>query len=263
MQKLSGSKYLQSDLKNVLNEIKVLLDNGKYVLFSGTPCQVAGLYACLDKNYENLTTIDLLCYGTPSPLAFKKYLNEFISADEKIEEINFRDKTVLLRDEINFKIKTNQNEYWLNSNNDLYYKAFINNLMNRESCGDCKYSGLSGVADITLGDFEGIEKFDENLNDFKGISFGLTNNEKGQALLNAVKNEFKIFQKVPIGYVKTGNSIFTSSFKAHSKRQKFFDNLNKFPFSKNVENCLFEKYDVGIIGMWFIVTGKQIGRAHV
>ena len=73
LEKMRGSKYVQSDMGNVYNHLKELLEAGRKVLFSGTPCQVAGVYQFLGRDYENLITIDLICHGVSSPKALSQY----------------------------------------------------------------------------------------------------------------------------------------------------------------------------------------------
>ncbi|MDR2431601.1 MAG: Coenzyme F420 hydrogenase/dehydrogenase, beta subunit C-terminal domain, partial [Candidatus Margulisbacteria bacterium] len=107
--KLQRSKYVQSEIGNIYKELKKLLIKDKKVLFAGTPCQVAGLYACLQKDYENLWTVDLICHGVPSPRVFAEYLTE-ITNGEKILSVNFRDKR-LSWEQFCLTVKTNNSVY--------------------------------------------------------------------------------------------------------------------------------------------------------
>ena len=91
--RLQSSKYVQSDIGNTYKQAKLKLQEGHIVLFTGTPCQIAGLYSFLDKTYENLFTIDLVCHAVPSPLLFEKYLEWYGNKiGEKVESYNFRSK---------------------------------------------------------------------------------------------------------------------------------------------------------------------------
>lgn len=93
LKKINGSKYVQSDMKDNFKKIKKYLEDGKLVLFSGTPCQVSGLNSFLGKEYENLYTCDIVCHGVPSPKVFEKYKKELEKAkNSEIININFRDK---------------------------------------------------------------------------------------------------------------------------------------------------------------------------
>ena len=91
MYKLRGSKYVQSDTNTVYSQIKDLLNRDKFVLFTGTPCQVAGLNSYLGKDYDNLLTMDLICHGIPSPLVWEKYLKA-LAKGRTVNNVTFRNK---------------------------------------------------------------------------------------------------------------------------------------------------------------------------
>ncbi len=156
LQKLKNSKYVQSDVGQCYAEIKILLNSDKKVLFSGTPCQVAGLQSFLSQNYENLFTIDLICHGTPSDKVFKKYLEEKTIDGEKVLNVNFRDK---INGWSNYLTTTTTTT--VPALTDSYMKAFLANLSLRKSCGNCKFNSLPRSGDLTIGDFWGIEKFNK------------------------------------------------------------------------------------------------------
>lgn len=177
--KLRGSKYVQSDTENCYRETKKLLDAGKEVLFSGCPCQIAGLYSFLGKKYEKLFTVDILCHGTPSPGIWKKYLRETFP-HQKITGINFRNK-----EKIGWSCS--HCTFSLGDGNEVvsddYTKMFHNAALMRPSCENCKHSKLPRPADITLGDWWGIDKYQSDINDNQGLSFVLLNNDKGKKTL--------------------------------------------------------------------------------
>lgn len=203
--KLQGSKYVQSKLGNTIKEAKEFLDEGRFVLFSGTPCQIAGLKAYLKQDYDNLLTVDLSCEGTPPLKIFNdyiKYLEKNI-VHSKIVDFKFRSKKhfgwstsgFIAKFEHNGKIK----EKILPQNLSSYFTYFLNGIILQERCFNCQYTGLNRVSDITIADAWGIEKeyssllkttFDKN----KGISLILLNTQKGQKIYN------KIYQHI-ISYV--------------------------------------------------------------
>lgn len=213
--KLRGSKYVQSDTENCYRETKKLLDAGKEVLFSGCPCQIAGLYSFLGKKYEKLFTVDILCHGTPSPGIWKKYLRETFP-HQKIIGINFRNKEKIgwSCSHCTFSLKDG-NEIV----SDDYTKMFHNTALMRPSCENCKHSKLPRPADITLGDWWGIDKYQSDINDNQGLSFVLLNNDKGKKIFNALNLPLK--QKISLkpeynnGHVRFG-------LKLHPNRNKFF-----------------------------------------
>ena len=181
-EKLQSSKYVQSDPKDTYTKARQRLAGGKTVLFTGTPCQIAGLYAFLGSDHENLYTIDLICHGVPSPKFFKKYLeyqNKKMAG--RVIYFNFRSKdkrgwgTQYL-----LKTKTKTKTKILSL--DRYGKHFMDGDCYRESCYQCAYANTSRVGDLTVGDFWGISKSHPNFNSTKCVSSVFVNTEKGQKL---------------------------------------------------------------------------------
>ena len=150
--KLRGSKYLQSTSKKTYREIKRVLDQGKPALFCGCPCQVAGLYGYLGRDYEKLFTLDLMCHGGPSPMVFQKYLKE-VHGGHDITYVGFRDKDYFgWSTEMTVKYADGK-IYRKTRDKDLFYRAFLPCLSVRPHCQICKYSRLSRQGDMTLADF--------------------------------------------------------------------------------------------------------------
>ena len=251
LSKLKGSKYVQSDLGNCFCNIKDLLQQNKYVLFSGTPCQVAGLYSFLQKDYENLLTVDIICHGVPSPSSFEKYTSDLLKEkNEKITSINFRDKKEGWTSYY-FTIQTNKNTYSSSNKQNPYICAFLKNLNLRQSCSQCPFSRFPRQGDITLGDFWLIEKVNPKLNDELGTSLVLLNSKKGEKYFNDIIPHLKFYQKVPIKYAIKENSSLVSPSLSHPKRKDFFARLQRTSFSKNVLYCQGLLYDCAILNFWF------------
>lgn len=212
-----GSKYLQSEMENNFRRAKDYLDTtGRKVLFSGTPCQIAGLRAFLRKDYDNLITIDFVCHGVPSPMVWKKYLATILlpqgaaagknSVFKSLKElpwkgISFRDKRlgwkkygfhliseVALKGDKNtvFTSSIDGKELYQPFTENPYMQIFLSNLDLRPSCYDCPSKcGRSG-SDITLGDFWGIDKIAPELDDDKGLSLVKINSERGRTLFESI-----------------------------------------------------------------------------
>lgn len=189
LEKLRGSKYVQSNTEGVYKKIKEQLNNGRFILFSGTGCQAGGLKAFLGKEYPNLFTVDIVCHGVPSPLLFKTYL-EWMSQRLKgtVTEYSFRNKEKSGWDLV-MKAKSPQKQISRYGFFDPYYCAFLEGKTYRESCYKCKFANSKRVSDITLGDYWGIEKEHPDFYDKKGVSLVLINSEKGKKLWNEVKNQ--------------------------------------------------------------------------
>lgn len=204
-----GSKYLQSRIGETFKEVKSLLSEGREVVFSGTPCQIAGLKGYLNKEYSNLLTVDFVCHGVPSPSAWKKYLEEKSRAlsvqtvkntdttSLKMESpwlcISFRDKRLGWK-KFGFHLsnlsKDNGGIYEPFTEND-YMRVFLSDLDLRPSCYKCPSKGGRSGSDITLGDFWGIEHIDRSMDDDRGTSLVLINTPKGAKLYEELTLESK------------------------------------------------------------------------
>ncbi len=182
-----GSKYVQSDLSGIFPEIKRDLKKGLPVLFSGTPCQTAGLISYLKrKNTQNLYVVDIVCHGVPSPYIFRDYLAYTEKKhNKKIVKIDFRDKSLGWNTHVESFILEDGSKIV----SDTFSYLFQHNLMLRTSCGNCKYTNLTRPSDITIADFWGWEKTDKNFNsDNKGCSLTLINTDKGIFIWENVKH---------------------------------------------------------------------------
>jgi len=188
---LQGSKYVQSIIGDNYKTVKEYLKTGRKVLFSGTACQIAGLKRYLQKEYENLLTVDVVCHGVPSPMVWKEYVNK-LEKRSPIEHISFRNKkpgwinydfTVEYKDGCVFSESHNVN---------LYMLGFLRDLYNRPSCHNCKVKAGRCTSDITLGDFWGIDRVYPELNCDHGVSVVLVNTKKGNDIIKEIAPVLKI-----------------------------------------------------------------------
>lgn len=192
---LRGSKYVQSDLRDIFAQVKQDLKEGREVLFSGTPCQVAGLKSFVGKNRsERLITVDIICHGVPSPFIFKDYLHYLTKQygnSNKPTKIVFRDKKKFGHQ------MYGESYYWGNrSHTDIDYSyMFGKDLMLRHSCANCHYCNLYRSGDVSIGDLWGWSKIDKTLNsDDKGISLVLINSFVGQNLFDTSRKNLDIVE---------------------------------------------------------------------
>ena len=231
-EKLQSSKYVQSDPKDSYAKVKQRLSEGKTVLFTGTPCQIAGLYAFLGGNPENLYTVDLICHGVPSPKFFKKYLEyQNKQTAGRVIYFNFRSKdkrgwgTQYL-----LKTKTKTKTLSL----DRYGKHFMDGDCYRESCYQCAYANTSRVGDLTVGDFWGIAKSHPNFNSPKGVSSVFVNTEKGQKLFELMRPLAEVDEAtLEEGMVKQHNLVRPSSRPA--SRDNFYKGIDEPGFIEHIK----------------------------
>ena len=239
--KLRGSKYVLADAGLVYREVRSLLKSGKKVLFSGTPCQVAALYAVLGHaaTSADLTTVDIVCHGTPSVKVFEKYIAE-IEKDKSAHVLStrFRDKRngwrlFSMTSSLNtisgdcFQISETLRE-------DKFMRVFLQNICLNTSCADCKYGKLPRVADITLGDYWNIAYVHPKIDDNKGTSVVLLNTEHGKALFESVTD--KVVQcDSTVEKAIAGNPCIIRSSKQHPKRTEFFANLDKYTIDELIK----------------------------
>lgn len=206
--KLQGSKYVQSDTEKIFKETKQLLINKKKVFFTGTPCQVAELKQYLGKDYNHLLTADIICHGVPNIEIFSSYIKWFEDKRKcKVLNVNFRDKCKLGWSSIgsityqkNNKIKKQIILY----NENPYYYLFEYGFILRDSCYNCKYACSDRKGDITLGDFWGVEKYYPELDKSKGVSALLVNTNKGQEIIEKLK-DYIIIIPTKYKYIEENN----------------------------------------------------------
>lgn len=247
-----GSKYVQSRIGNTYKETKDFLQQGRKVLFSGTPCQIAGLKKFLRKEYDTLLTVDFICHGVPSPGVWRRYLSELRdslraergdgknSVSSSIDElpvitgISFRDKSSGWK-KFGFRLryaasKAAQNtvsasaikeekELLMPYTENPFMQGFLADIYLRPSCYDCPAkSGKSG-SDITIADAWGMDNFAEEHNDDKGACYVLENTNSGTNYMHIFSFEQHV---VSIDVIKQFNPPYSSSVKPHVRKTKFF-----------------------------------------
>ena len=183
---MRGSKYVQSDVGSIYQRVKQRLNEGKRVLFTGAPCQVAGLYAYLgNMDRERLLTVDIVCHGIPSPLVFQKYMDYLGDKyHKKVNRFQFRNKMHgWERPTIVVGFEDGSAKHW-SIVKDLYYEAFGHSLLQRPSCFQCKYATGNRVGDITIGDFWGWKKANLQMSAKEGVNCCLLNTEKSKEVFS-------------------------------------------------------------------------------
>lgn len=237
LEKLRGSKYVQSLIGDTYAKVRSLLRSGKNVLFSGTPCQVAGLKKYLIKPFDNLITIDLVCHGVPSPMVYRKHLAELASkAGEPITRVKFRDKSEGWKQGETLFF-TEHHKMGAPKREEPYMRLFLNNIIIRPSCSNCAFNNKKSQADITIADYWGIDKQFPEFDDDKGVTLVIINTDSGTSLFETIKDKATI---LTTDYEKGAefNWAVVKSLPLHEKREYFFKNVEKHSIDELVELCL-------------------------
>jgi acetyltransferase-like isoleucine patch superfamily enzyme/coenzyme F420-reducing hydrogenase beta subunit len=234
--RLRGSKYLQADADGVFAGIKNLLDGGKKVFVCDTPCGITALYNFLGKDYDALYTADIICKGVPSPKYFKAYIG-FLKKkyNSKIVSLRFKYKDKKspwgsLTTKICFQ---NGKIYMKRGGYDGFMTAFLQTGFTvRPSCFECPFTVYPRAGDITLGDFWGIERLVRDLKDReKGYSLILSNSEKGNDLLEGIKDTVTLMP-FSVKDAERGNFHLIQPYDpvtgySEALRREFYDDLDK------------------------------------
>lgn len=234
--RLQGSKYVQSNTQMIYIKIRKELENGKKILFTGTPCQVAAIKKFIPLQLqEKLYTIDIICHGVPGNRMFQDYL-DFLKNKNEIIDFQFRDKTKGWGLNASYTIKGKRRNIKTVIPNNLssYYTYFLESEIYRESCYYCEYASYHRVGDCTIGDFWGVEEeypqylrkngglFEEK----EGISCILINSEKGKILISDAKN----IQKYPADFeriAKWNQQLEHPAVPKNDRREKLLEIYNR------------------------------------
>ena len=276
-----GSKYVQSTIGNTYKEAKEFLKQGRKVLFTGTPCQIAGLKRFLRRNYDNLLAVDVICHGVPSPLVWQRYLSGLqqtlrtkwdvgrnkafspLDALPVITGISFRDKTNG-RSKFGFRLSCSVSEAAFDSaikereefiqpfSQNIYMKGFLGNLYLRPSCHHCPTKEPHEMSDVTLGDYWGIEKDFPDWNDDKGTSVVIVRSDKGMEYCHEISMKYcpAEFEKI-CKY----NPALVSSYRTHRNRERFFSiqgSISSNWIERMLQPTLWERLN----NKWYMIKRK-------
>ncbi len=224
---LRGAKYSQSIIGDTYQQAKKHLDQGREVLFSGTPCQIAGLYAYLGHSYENLVCVDMICHGVPSPRIWKEYLKE-ISPNGLPRALTFRSKdTGWSRYQYAMKAEYDDGSVFCEKNaDDIYLQGMVQDLYLRPSCTSCQFKGFEHPGDLTLGDFWGIWNEMPDFDDNRGVSAVIINTESGRRLFNACIDQLES-RLVSLEQVVAENPSWQRSAAFPRERSIFFETFRR------------------------------------
>lgn len=223
LDKFRGSKYVKCDVGDSYSKVKDFLSSGRKVLYSGSSCQIAGLRKFLKHDYKNLLLVDYLCHGAPSPLLWKKYIEEISQNDvSSLTNISFRNKK---RGWKKFSIIIKKGKEVLVDSvfsENIYMRAFLSDMSLRPSCYQCSARNGHSGADITIGDHWAIRDINSSFDDNKGVSLVLINTEKG---LCAFENLNANIIETDFVESKKWNGAFYEKTEVHLHRKRFFRKL--------------------------------------
>ena len=231
---LRGSKYVKSELGNTFTEIKEMLEKNRIVLFSGTPCEIYGLKSFLQKDYENLLCVEVICHGVPSPLYYKKYRDTKIKQyGSEIKRMSFREKTYGYSSStmtIEFK---NGRKYSRGHESDEMIKAFMRGYCSRETCYNCSFKSFGTVGDFKIGDLWNIEGYlGEEFRE--GATLVITCSLKAEEILKELKDKIQIkeIDKGKSEYYNGngGISMILNSAYRPKERDTFLKDINNLKF---------------------------------
>lgn len=235
--KFRRSKYSQSLIGTAYIDAKRFLHEGKKVLFSGTPCQIAGLKAFLhNKQYDNLLTIEVICEGVPSPLFIRKYEKDVLSKygsgikslDYRYKDFDRWDYEVMCTTLSSTSNKSIKCDRWFNP----FWSIWLNHLMSRPSCYKCLYTNPHRVADITLGDLWGVHIYCPDLyNSNKGASLIVTNTDKGEKIVRSIIGKDFIGRELDFAEALQFQGPMRKSISEPTVRSTFMQDLNALDYS--------------------------------
>lgn len=222
---LRGSKYFQASMGDTFINVRADLTEGKRVLFSGTGCQINGLQCFLQRQYENLFLLDVVCHGVPSPKLWREYACFQEKQYGKLETVNFRCKEEFWK---SFDVKENQ--LYIPMQRDFFMQVFLKNFCLRPSCYECHAKSYK-LSDMTIADFWGIEEIESGMDDGKGASLIITRTDKGQQVFDTVMDKLK-WKKVSYEEGVKNNPLEFQSVSRPVQRKNFYIDLELLGFAK-------------------------------
>lgn len=236
--RLRGSKYVQSDMQETYRDCLEELKGGREVLFSGTPCQISGLKNFLGRIFENLTTIDVICHGVPSPMVFECYKKDVERrVGSRLRSINFRSKNISwVKFSMCHVFEDSTKNFSQEIHENSFLRVFLSNLCLRESCYNCRSKGGRSGADITLADFWGVDNFYPEMDDRKGTSAVLLNTATGRKMFVEVRSRLK-YQAVNFEQILTAQPSYYDSVQMPDMRLTYMRGFHNHNFDSWVRRC--------------------------
>ena len=235
VKKFQGAKYVQAEIGKSYLLVRTYLQEGRWVLFTGLPCQISGLKHFLDKDYKKLITAECVCHSVPSPKVWRSYLNS-VSEERTIKDINFRNK-----DEgwshygYQLVINFNNGESFKAPSSNVYMQGLVQNLTVRPSCAKCTAKNGRSHADFSMGDYWGVWDLQPELDDNKGTSIVVIHTKKAVDLLPLLNIKVK---KANLEEARKYNLGLDKPTPLHYRHETFFRNVGKSPTEKLLSKYL-------------------------
>lgn len=234
---MRGSKYVQSAMKDAYKYARDALKEGRPVLFTGTPCQTAGLISYLGSKPERLVLVDFVCHGVPSPKVLRAYMESVeVDSGARITAFSFREKDhgwhpSGLQMGTKVQLSNGRSIRRYPALRDTYMNGFLEDMYLRPSCYECAFKTVpKWGADITIADFWGVDKALPEMNDGKGTSLMLIHTPQGQALFDRVKDGFE-YRECDWRRAVAKNPPLLRSAKRPAVRDRFFAELERYGYN--------------------------------
>ena len=222
-----GSKYVQSDVGDTYIKVKEALKQGKWVCYSGTPCEISGLRNYLGRDYDHLILVDFVCHGVPSPKLWKEYLKYMSKKyDSEIIEANFRSKKNGYQSlTMNLKF-ANGKDYYGSVRTDIMLKSFFRNICLRESCYKCEFKSKKRCSDLTIYDCWHAGKILDIDDDDLGYTSILVRSDKGLSLIDELNHKLEIYEKPIDEVIPIGGGMLVKNTQRHKDRDDYYSMMN-------------------------------------
>lgn len=230
--KLRGSKYVQSDMKDNYNYVQHDLKDGKYVLFSGTPCQIAGLVRFLRGLYptDKLFLVDLVCHGIPSPHLWNIFVGHLKKKYGNLLYASFRNKHFgYAGSTMAMKFEQGKMRY-LDRDVQFYKKLFFDDINSRPSCFKCHFKTVKRISDFTVFDCWHVNKVSSAMDDDKGATWVIVQSSKGEKLFDTVKPIIKSIEASVEQAIELDGKLAISCPEPSPRRAEFFEDAQKLDF---------------------------------
>lgn len=237
--RMRGSKYVQSELGDIFRQVKNDLTDKKLVLFTGTPCQIAGLRSFLKEKCDGLICLDLICHGVPSPMIYKEHIR-FLSKKfrTKIIDYKFRPKDWgwhIHRELVCGKKKS----YHSTPYTDLWRSLYYSRIVTRPSCNNCPYSNLNRVGDITIGDCRRIDNVYSDFGSYEGVTLAIVNTQTGKEVFEKISDTIT---SRPLNIEDVMQPPLRQSSKPNKASEHFFSIYKRYGYKKAIINYYGKLY---------------------